>query len=151
MKFKMDTLAQRSTVYNGPSGENYVIYQGQPFEVTDKQDIDFFKNNNRFSKSGRADKPSEDVEKVWLKELKDKGLSASEAKKVVGLYHSVDDLQQDVTDEAYHLDPSLKDETKVVLLELYAPEHPDLELLKSKVESESKSKSKSKSKSNKGD
>ncbi len=102
-KFRFITQSSRLANYTGPSGINYIINIGIPFNVTDESDIAFFESKpQRFSKvtilSKAPEKPKDLDEK--LKEYLEgiKGISENTIKEVVKQYISkdnlVDELQQ---------------------------------------------------------
>ncbi len=102
-KFNFITQTSRLADYTGPSGINYIINIGIPFNVTDKSDIAFFESKpQRFSKVtilSKAPEKPKDLD-VQLKEYLEgiKGISEKTADEVVKQYISkdnlVDELQQ---------------------------------------------------------
>ena len=97
--------------YTGPSGINYISYIGQPFEVRNKPDIQFFNNQpKRFQKVGLTTKlpePPKDIEELLEDYLKGiKGLTKKTTKRIVELYTSKENLISEI-EQKYKMDPSL--------------------------------------------
>ncbi len=101
-KFQFLTQFSRLANFTGPSGMNYIINIGIPFNVTDESDIAFFESNKRFKKvtlfSKEPEKPKDlDVKlKEYLEGIQ--GISEKTVEEVVKQYISkdnlVDELQQ---------------------------------------------------------
>lgn len=98
MKFIMITLAQRSTVVRGPSGQNYVIYRGKPFCVENKDDADFFKKSQRYEATTKDKVPAE---KPPSEELANElglieGLTKVAEKVILAGYRTIKDIISDI-------------------------------------------------------
>ncbi len=109
-KFLFSTQVDRIQTYKGPSGNDYVSNIGIPFEVRDKQDIQFFLNQpNRFEKVGITTKLPErpkDIEELLEEYLKGIGLTNKTIKRVVELYTSKEQLIDEI-EQKYKIDPSI--------------------------------------------
>lgn len=60
-KFIMKTLMLPDNIYFTRKNQ-YLITLGRPFEVTDKEDIEFFRNNHRFEEVGKPKKKYTEAE-----------------------------------------------------------------------------------------
>ena len=89
-KFRFKTLAESVTTYKGVTGNNYTIYRGRPFEVTDPKDIEYFSNKRQFEKVGmfapKKEEPKDEDEAFEQKLAAIKGVSEKVAKKVAEIY-----------------------------------------------------------------
>ncbi len=109
MKFVFITQTDNIASYMGTSGLNYTIYKGEPFQVDNELDIEFFKNNKRFKKAGLFDKKeiqksSEDLMNEKLNELE--FLSKTTKEKLIKLYVSFEELKDTIL-QNYELDQSI--------------------------------------------
>ena len=101
-KFTFKTQTSGTANYTGPSGINYIINRGNPFQVDDPRDIAFFESNPRFGKvsifSKKPEKPKDLDEQLrdYLNGIK--GISKKTIEEVVKTYinknNLVDELQQ---------------------------------------------------------
>ncbi len=110
-KFMFLTQSSGTATRDGPSGTRYVINKGAPFEVKDKQDIEYFsKFPQRFGKVGLLTpkpEPSKDVDELLRKRLSSiKGLSKKNVDKLVEVYHSEENLMATL-EEGNKLDQSV--------------------------------------------
>lgn len=108
-------MLDSSTTYDGPSGTRYTVYLERAFEVTNEQDIEFFRSKpNRFAEetlkeaieSTSIDKPIEENKKdkprmsedtkleIELKKIK--GLPKNSIKLVMDNYLSIADLKKTI-------------------------------------------------------
>ncbi len=111
MKFVFITQTDRMSNYTGPSGITYLIHKGEPFNVENEKDIEFFKKNKRFQKATKKDKKEISKAPEELLEIKLKEIDVTEdtIKKSTDLYRSVEELE-DVVLQNYELDPSIPKE-----------------------------------------
>lgn len=96
MKFIMLNQNASITTYTGPSGSLYTLVANMPFEVENKQDIEFFKQNkDRFqkfkAKKQAPVKSNEELLADFLKEIK--GVEEKTIKKVVDTFGSLKELK----------------------------------------------------------
>lgn len=120
-EFVFMTMSDRTTTYDGPSGERYVININMPFKVTNKDDIEFFDKNPRFQKVGVFTKKPEpeptDDEKLRIELSKVKGLTKKTIEKVVDFYRSKSNLTFEI-EQGYKLDSSIS-KRQAKLIEKY--------------------------------
>ena len=119
-KFLFITQSSRTTTYDGPSGERYLISINTPFEVHEKQDIKYFeKFPQRFKRVGLLEKveiPKQKDPDVELREEleKIKGLTKKTVDKLVKIYFNkkvlIDDLEANGK-----IDPSITKKQKEIL------------------------------------
>ncbi len=124
MKFVFRTQTNRTASYSGPSGINYNITKGEPFKVDNKLDIAFFKKNTRFDKAGLFDKKTEDIppEQIFAEKLsKIEGISATTIGKIVKLYRSYEELEEEVM-QNYKLDTSIPSKQAEILIKTFKGE-----------------------------
>lgn len=122
MKFVFETQTDRIASYLGPSGISYTISKGEPFNVDNELDIEFFKSNKRFKKAGLFSKKDvqQNPDEIMSKKLKVKKfdfLSEATKKKLIKLYGTYEELEQTIL-ENYKLDPSIPNKQAEQLVEI---------------------------------
>jgi len=67
VKVRIKDLPMEANTYFTPKGNSYTFFRGQWLEITDKEDIEYFKNNPRFEVESVAEKVKKAVTKKTKK------------------------------------------------------------------------------------
>ena len=124
-KFILNTQMSDTATFDGPSGTRYIINRGIPFIVTKENDIDFFSNNHRFTKTGflvQAPEPIPIPEEAFKTEVsKIKGITKKTKELLVEKYVTKKNLDDDVFENQKYkkrkiLDTSISNSQEKIVL-----------------------------------
>ena len=118
-EFIWKTNSSSVNTFDGPSGLRYVIYLNKPFTVNIQQDINFFRNNQRFDEVSIIDKilppePEPTKEDVFKEEVNKLKVKKETKEEILKAYLNREDFINDL-EEDYQISPkTTKKELKII-------------------------------------